>query len=243
MRPRGRRLPRQSGPAGVITRPPTGTEQHEARDGGKNLHHTPALFPRGSPGAAAVRPMSSSRPPHPSCMYRLRGRCMKGNLTPGATSSIEESGEQVRADPPVLLLEDVVVDPAAARSCNRGWFGGVGRQRSEGPGRSAVDGRLEGVEVFDDQARATTSTAPVTTGRCSASDRAYSGPPPATHAGHGDLGCRGIETDQHGPPRVLPGGRPAPSPRPECRAPGRRRRGAAPRGAGSVPRTRRRRPP
>ena len=67
---------------------------------------------------------------------------MKGRLTPGATSSIVVSGAQVGPDPPVLLLQDVVVDPSAARGLEQGVVqeeeAGSRRVRAPGPSRGST---------------------------------------------------------------------------------------------------------
>ena len=78
---------------------------------------------------------------------------MKGNLTPGATSSMRRVVRQVGPDPPVLLVQDVVVDPAAARGLQQR----VVQEEDEPPARREhpghlVDRGLERVDVLEHQA-------------------------------------------------------------------------------------------
>jgi len=61
--------------------------------------------------------MCSTSSPHSAIVftYRCSGRCMNGSRTPGADLFHRMVVRQIGPDTPVLLLEDVVVDPATVR--------------------------------------------------------------------------------------------------------------------------------
>ena len=107
------------------------------------------------PGGGGGSSMSSiSRPTSPiTCTYRLNGRCMKGKSIPGATCSRVSSSWMYGPDPPVLLPEDLVVDPATPRRLEQR----VVQEQEEAPaGREhtgdLVDARLDRVDVLDHEA-------------------------------------------------------------------------------------------
>ena len=107
------------------------------------------------PGGGGGSSMCSIKSPEApiTCTYRLSGRCMKGNFTPGASSSTRDVVAQVGAHAPVLLLEDVVVDPTASRRLEQRV---VQQQEATTAGLQdpchLLDRRLERVEMLDHEA-------------------------------------------------------------------------------------------
>ena len=116
-----------------VTRPASTQDSRRGIVGGVAVLLAPW---RGSPRAARAPPCarSAGRASAIAFTYCDSGRCTNGSTTPGASSSIVTSSTQVRADAPVLLVEDVVDRPSrCSGACSSGWFR---RNRKRPPGAS-----------------------------------------------------------------------------------------------------------
>ena len=111
-----------------------------------------AMKPGGGAGSSirwSIRPWSAI-----AFTYRERGRCTNGRFDARRDLLDRHVFDEIRADAPVLLLEDVVVDPAAARHLEQR----VVEEKQERPAGLEYPGDLgdRGIDrddVFEDQAR------------------------------------------------------------------------------------------